>query len=314
MSSFNSINYSLRPNKQIERGLAFDGVRRLRGAMNIVDQVYVGFGSVWFSDFRMAHRLLGIADMRSFEKNDIGYARARFNLPYRTVELLHELSSNGLPIIHADARINARPWLVWLDYDGALSAEMIDDMRFVIEKAPTNSIFLVTFSATVNSYGKLRQRPAYLRRVLGDIVPEELPEEGCGPDTLAETLADLALPFMKGVASDVARPGGFEPAFRMIYTDTATMVTVGGVLPAPGAVAGVRETLRNADWPCLVDMRIEAPHLTLKETAALQTKLPATRSLTRAQVQRLGFDLEDAQIVSFQKFYRFYPSFAEIAV
>ena len=314
MASFDSINYSLRPNKQIERGLAFAGVGQLRSSINLADQVYVGFGSIWFSDFKMAHRLLGIDDMRSFEHNAIGYSRASFNLPYRTVEVLPETSSIGLPIILSDARINTRPWLIWLDYDKALDEAMVDDIRLLIEQAPTNSMLLVTFSATANAYGRLKQRTQRLKMLLGDIVPDELSDDRVEKDSLAETLADLVLPFMAGIAGDVARPGGFEPAFRMIYTDSVTMITVGGMLPAPGAVPGVRETVRSAGWPCLVNMRIEAPHLTLKETVALQTKLPSRRPVTRIQVQRLGFDLEEGQIASFQKFYRFYPSFAEIAV
>lgn len=312
MASFDSINYSLRPNKQIERGLAFDGVRRLRMVMDISDQVYVGFGSVWFSDFQMAHKLLGIDDMRSMEKNTIGFARAVFNRPYRTVNVINQPSRVGLPLF-AEAAINTRPWLVWLDYDSALDAGIIDDIRDVIENAPPNSMLLITFSATPNAYGKLRARAAFLRGLLGDIVPDELTNEACSPETLESTLADLLMAFMQGVATSVGRAGGFEPAFRMVYRDTATMVTIGGVLPAAGNRSTVRAEVSRSNWPCLIDMRIEAPHLTIKEVMAMQTKLPARRILTRPQLRRLGFDLEDSQIASFQKFYRFYPTFAQLA-
>ena len=314
MASFDSINYSLRPNKQIERGLAFEGVRRLRASMGIDDQVYVGFGSVWFADFHMAHKLLKIDDMRSMEKHPIGFARARFNRPFRTVQVINETSRVGLPILFADAAINNRPWMIWLDYDSAMDAGIVDDIRDVIENAPPNSIFLVTLSATPNAYGKLRSRGAFLRGLLGDVVPDDLTEEAVSPDRFEATLADLLMPFMQGVAASVGRAGGFQPGFRMIYRDTATMVTIGGVLPRPGSRTTVRAEVLKKDWPCLVDMRIEAPHLTMKESIAIQTELPRQRSLTRRQIGRLGFDLEEMQIASFQKFYRFYPTFAQIAV
>ena len=55
-----SINYELRPNKNVERKLFMEMFRRLEKRLNIQDDYrYIGLGGLWFSDFSMIHRMLG---------------------------------------------------------------------------------------------------------------------------------------------------------------------------------------------------------------------------------------------------------------
>src|SRR4051794_8180033 len=114
MASFDKINYSLRPNKTIERALVFKGIKALLDSMAISNAVFVGMGSVWFTDFYIAHRYLGIQDMISFEMDPIGFARAEFNAPFRTVKVVNELSTDGIVKIKALSEYSNRPWVVWL--------------------------------------------------------------------------------------------------------------------------------------------------------------------------------------------------------
>ncbi len=312
MGSFDSINYSLRPSKSIERGLVFEGIAQLQAALDLKDQIYVGMGSVWFADFQMAHRLLNIDDMVSIEADDIGYARAVFNRPYRTVDVRHERAGSALTSMYDIDELTQRPWVIWLDYDGPLNEEAVEDLRNVFGGAPPNSILLTTFSATGVAYGKPKDRHERLKRLLGGVVPDEM-DEAATRDNLPETLADLSLDFLKSVAEKEGRAGGFVPAFKMIYTDTATMVTVGGVLPRPGARPAARSVVGAGGWPGIVGPRITAPHLTLRESAVLQSQLPNAAPLTRANVQGLGFDLKETQVSSFATFYRYYPAYAQVS-
>ncbi|WP_261332677.1 O-methyltransferase [Rhizobium leguminosarum] len=311
MASFDSINYSLRPNKQIERAIAFDGVRKLAAHLPLSDLVYIGFGSVWFTDFQLAHKMLGVQDMRSMEENDIGFKRASFNLPYKTVTVSNKTSALALPDFKNDAAINMRPWMIWLDYDDALDDAIVKDVEWAIENSPINSIFLVTVSATPGSYGKPRQRPQLFKTLLGDVA-DDTTEDECR-DTLPGLIARLLSDFMKSKALAMSRPGGFVPAFKMIYKDTAPMVTIGGVLPSRGARTAVEQVI-SKDWNALISGVIEAPHLTHRETVVLQSQLPTKKKLTRKLVQKLGFDLKEEQIESFVKYYRYYPSFAQISI
>jgi len=312
MASFDTVNYSLRPSKTIQRNLVFEAVRMLQGVMELDGMVYVGFGSIWFTDFQMAHKVLNIKDMISIEGNEIGFHRAQFNKPYKTVEVRHGLSSDVLPLLFANDELSTRPWLIWLDYDRALEESSADDIRQVIENAPMNSILLGTFSGTGGAYGNVPQRPDRIKTLLGRVVPDDLIKDDCKEERLHQTLLKLTGDFMATVAADTSRPGGFLKAFSILYKDSAPMITVGGVLPAKGAIPAVKAVIGHTDWPAIITEPIIAPNLTLKEASQLQAQLPNDVPLNRVVVKSLGFDLEEDQIRAFEKYYKYYPSFAQV--
>lgn len=312
MTSFDIVNYSLRPSKEIQRQIAFDGIRMLKSRLEMNDMIYVGLGSIWFADFVWAHKSLDIRHMVSIEVDDIGYSRACFNRPYATVQVRHGHSSEVLAKLHNDDYYNARPWVVWLDYDGGLSEVATNDVRAIIENSPANTILLITFRGREGTYGRTYQRSRRLRALLGDVVPDDLPKEHYKGDRMQETLADLATDFMKAVGAESARPGGFVPAFRMIYKDTMDMVTVGGIVPAAGDVTKAKSVISDENWRCCPPGRIVAPLLTIREAFTLLSLLPRDDQLTREQVRAAGFDLKEEQIEAFERYYREYPMFAQI--
>ena len=312
MASFDSVNYSLRPSKSIQRQLVFEGVSRLKTDLDLDRLVYVGFGSIWFTDFVLAHKLLGIDDMVSIESNDIGYRRAVFNSPYATVRVRHGFSSAVLPTLYDDEVIRGRPWLVWLDYDYQFDETLKDDITSIVENAPANSILVVTFNGHEMKYGAAADRPERLRELFGAAVPDDLPKRACRDDRMQETLADLTRDFMQSTANDLARPGGFVSAFRLIYRDNAPMVTVGGILPSRGAAKIAADVVSRGAWNCRPTKPIVAPHLTIREAVVLQSKLPNVGPLGRDAVRALGFDLDDEQLEAFETYYRHYPAFAQI--
>jgi len=312
MASFDVVNYSLRPSKSIQRQIVFDGVRALQSILDLDRLAYIGFGSIWFTDFVMAHKLLGIDDMVSIEANDVGYRRATFNSPYATVRVRHGFSSDVLPSLYGDEIVGGRPWMIWLDYDYEFDESLREDVRSIIENAPMNSVVLVTFNGHEMKYGKAPDRPDRLRQLFGSAVPDDLPKRACKDERMQQTLTDLATDFMKSVAEDLARPGGFVPAFRLNYKDSAPMVTVGGILPARGAARIAFDFVNGPGWSCRPQKPIVAPHLTIREAVSLQSQLPRPGNLSREFVQTLGFDLEDEQIEAFERYYRQYPAFAQI--
>ena len=312
MASFDVVNYSLRPSKSIQRRIVFNGIRTLQSRLQLEQMVYVGLGSIWFTDFVMAHMLLEISDMVSIESDQTGYRRAVFNAPYATVRVCHGQSSQVLPTLYGDKIIRERPWVVWLDYDSDFNESLTDDIRSVIENAPENTVFLVTFNGKDDKYGIPEQRPSRLRELFGDVVPDTLSKPECKGDQMQETLANLAIDFMKSVAAESVRPGGFIPAFRAIYKDTTTMVTVGGLMPSREKATIAENVVKETNWKCRPEKRIVAPHLTIREATILQSQLPRASGLSRNLVQSLGFDLENEQIEVFEKYYREYPAFAQI--
>jgi len=274
---------------------------------------YVGLGSIWFTDFVLAHKVLGVDDMVSMESHDIGYQRALFNAPYATVRVEPGYSYDILPKLYKDEKLSGRPWMVWLDYDYDLNESVRDDLRSLVENVPENSIVLTTFNGIDRKYGQRpADRPERLKTLLGSVVPDDLAAIACKDELMQQTLANLTLDFIKSYAAEIARPGGFVPAFRIIYKDGAPMVTVGGVFPAKGAARVCADNVNDPAWPARPAKPITAPHLTMREAATLQAQLPRSTKLDRTAVRALGFDLEDEQIEAFETYYRQYPAFAQI--
>ena len=129
MPSFDAINYSLRPSKSIQRGLVFEGVRSLNTELFPDGLTYIGMGSIWFTDFVLAHKTLRVTRSISIEANEIGFSRARFNAPYATVEVVKGMTTDQLPRLLADQDVAERPAMIWLDYDYELNESINDDIR-----------------------------------------------------------------------------------------------------------------------------------------------------------------------------------------
>ena len=293
---------SLRPSKSIQRQVILDGVRLLLGRISIWSVWYISaFGSIWFTDFVMAHKVLGVDDMRSIEGNEIGYRRAVYNSPYATVLVWQGFSYDVLPTLYGEEAIAARPWMVWLDYDYDLNESVRDDIRSVVENAPANSILLVTFNGMENKYGQAAERPARLQQLLGAVVPDDLPKRACKDEQMAGNASGkfyarfheirgrrscsawwfcTCLPrHIQGCCShgDCRRHIACEGSSSHCTSDIVGQNVRGRADRSP---LGLRT-------------------LTIREAVSLQSQLPCTEHLSRELVQRLGFDLVEEHIESF---------------
>lgn len=316
-SSTNSVNFSVRPSKTIERSLVFAGLRAFGHLVDLADAVYVGLGSVWFVDFEHAHRDLGIEEMISIESDQVTYERATFNAPYRTVRVIQGMSHDEVPKLLEREDLADRPWIVWLDYDSMLDGTNVDELVALAERLPENSALLTTFNALPKNYGETNpERLEELLRIFGDAFPVEQHAEGAGLAkyaTFQDVTGSSLLTTLDSASRRAARPGGFVPAFRLPYADGAPMMTVGGFFPDEDRRDAVVELVNSAAWACALAEGIEAPPLTAKEIAALRTLLPAQTPPTRGDLRGLGFDLEDRHLDSFVTHYLNYPVYVQAA-
>src|SRR4030043_279667 len=132
---------------------------------------YLGFGSVYYTDFILLHKYLYVNHMICIEGSDIP-KRMRFNRPYRFVNLQMGKVSKILPRI--DFRIK---YIVWLDYDygidyGYMEEEtsILDDVSAFVSKLSPGSLFIVTSEAEPRiSNRKLNDRLSEEQRGVGFI-------------------------------------------------------------------------------------------------------------------------------------------------
>ena len=123
-SSANYISYDLRPAKQSERRILLEVLRAASKCSALIgDYRYIGMGANRFYDFLLMHKYLGVSEMISLERDKKMYKRAKYNCPYGFIEVLNKSTST---FIASDPFLKNS--IVWFDYDGGLSANVIEDV------------------------------------------------------------------------------------------------------------------------------------------------------------------------------------------
>lgn len=143
MDSGKRINYNLRPAKAVERKMLSESLRRLSSFRQLKSYQYVGFGSYYFSDFKLFHRDLHISRMTSIEINGSQRKRFDINKPYNCIDIIYGRARDKLKEVPwRDA-----PAIVWLDYDTVLDYEKLQDIRYVCNQLVSGSVLIVTVNA-----------------------------------------------------------------------------------------------------------------------------------------------------------------------
>lgn len=311
-SSTLRINFSLRQNKAIERAIAFECLRRTAPFLGDAP-VYVGLGSLWFQDFQLAHRMLGSESMISIEGSSTVFKRQSFNRPYACIELLQGMTTEVIPRLLERSDLAPRPWIAWLDYDHHLDDGRLDEMVDLVQHLEPGSALLTTFNANPDKYASdLDERRSVILDLFGDVVDPDIPDEDLRGARFMRTLADALSARLVAAAVRAGREVPFVPSVRLMYRDSARMVTIGGFLPRTDTIHEVEELVLRADWRGFEDEVIETQPLTVREVQALTKLLPRDDVLTVDEVAALGFELPTEQLSFFQRHYLRYPMYAEI--
>lgn len=310
--SFEAINYALRPNKNVERKLIATTLFELREKFTIRDYRYVGFGSMWFSDFVLMHKMLGIHDMVTIENQISRKKRVEFNKPFACIIVRMEQASSAL----GNALSRDKRSIVWLDYDGPLKDALTGDLETAVGVMASGSIILVSVNATVDQLrGHVRDdeqlSPAeYLSEVCDD---ESLKHDSARltRNDFPNLVCDRLHARLKSAVLDFNPTCEYVPIWTFRYEDGAIMATVGGMI----ANVADRKTLNDCKLDELAftspstPFEIRLPTLTDKEKRALDKLLPNGKPLN---YQTLEFELRATEVSAYEQFYLHYPVFNEI--
>jgi hypothetical protein len=309
--TYQKFSYLLRPSKQVERKLFLEVLKSLsRGGLDIDNYTYVGLGSVFYADFVLFHKYLGIKRMICIERDPIP-RRMKFNRPYRFVRLLMKPVAEAIPTLPRHT-----PVLAWLDYEDAPSQEIMSDVAGIIRVVSPDSLVIVTVNADGRGLGlhsggdsdgrRLKSALADLRGAIGKFA--SLKREDLAAAKLPKVIAAALKAHM---AEQAARRFGvtFTPLFGFSYADGQRMVTVGGVV----GNAGTARKLRLAKVleipfcrPSQDPVTISVPPLTERERSWITQNM--RRGLTAGG---LRFELDEELFQSFKTYSRFYPTYVE---
>lgn len=293
MSSISSsyrVQYDMRPAKQVERRMIIDALQRLGAAgFPVADYQYTGFGAIYFVDFILLHKLLGLSKLLSLEQEESLTSRMKFNRPFSCIEIKMVPASSEIPNLSRDIH-----HIVWLDYDGVLQRDFLSDIQSAITVLPAGSILLVTvdveppedhdytivdthFDSSKEVLGPKHWK-RYFEYHASSYLKLGLSEADFGKSELILRSTEiLKAAFTKSI---VARPElQFLPMFNFAYRDSHSMLTMGGMIAGRAEkrqlrASNIGETVYyRGDFDSL-PFEIKVPRLTRKERVYLDRKCP----------------------------------------
>jgi hypothetical protein len=311
-SKHNQPNYNIRPAKHIERKMLCDAFHRLSSFGLVHSYRYVGFGSYYFRDFILFHKVLGITDMIDIERDMSNKPRYEFNAPFKCIRILFGEASDILPSLS----FGRKKVILWLDYTKKLNGSMLGDLEVFCANALPGSVVVITVNArpTLPDEGK-GPLNEMVTAVGEDRVPPGLVEKdftGWGTAKISRRI--IANEIQEALQ---ARNGGLDPGKRFRYTqlfnfryaDGDKMLTVGGILYREGqekllAFEGL-EFIRTGEEHC----QIEVPGFTYREMRHIDRQLPLGR---QTAIRLPGVPQEDLR--KYEAMYRFFPVYADTDV
>ena len=310
--SYRLIDYRLRPSKHVERVMLCEAFRRLQ--FHVLEEYqYVGMGSVFFADFRMIHRRLGISKMFSIESRVVHGGRFEWNKPYSGVTMLFGQTEERLSDVDFSL-----PTIIWLDYDGPLVRSVVGDIRTVAHSASHGLVLVVTVNAhprqpDENGADMLEQVRAELGNERVSAKTDLTSLRGWGLANLYRRIGDGeirdALSAANGVREKAAKLS-YEQLFNFQYDDGAKMLTFGGVFFESAKCSELEACafdrlvfIREDSAP----FRIRAPKLTLREMSHLERQLPLPEG------SKLDFGpMPESDAKRYIELYRYLPTFLPV--
>jgi hypothetical protein len=307
-ASFRRVDYSLRPSKHAERRMLGEILRRLRPFQPVEDYVYVGFGSVWFTDFSLFHRTLGIRDMLSIERQSEAKQRIDANKPFASIKIDYRRSDEALPDLDWTKR-----HFIWLDYDDPLSLGMLLDARSVAGRARSGTVAAFSVqcqkAAEINDAEEDKAGPSAFARFEGRFGRERLGTDASEMDLYGWRFGKTARRLISQEIEDALEQAlTFKPICAFEYEDGVKMTTVVGIFVSGTEAFQLEachfDTLDFVNQPGK-PVRIPFPKITPREARMIEQTLPWAPGVAEVVGAIPPSDTRD-----FAAFYRYWPSYA----
>lgn len=319
------INYFFRPAKNIERKMLCEALNRLSIISNIKSYQYVGFGSVYFADFTLFHKQLGIQKLVSIECETDMEERVRFNKPYSCIEVMPGWSYEMLPEVDwATSRS-----ILWLDYTRSLAGYMFKDMATFFQRAQSGSVFIISVNVDLketNNESKTTSEKIGSRLNKDSEVKKRIrASELEGNLTRGKYHSIVRNVIHNEILEIIAERNKVEPdsifeykqIFNFLYRDGQAMLTIGGILFSNRDKEKIEKmNFESLEFITVTDTpyQIDVPHLTHREIQAIDKYLPNFNTDSKARenaLEELKGIVSDEAIHKYAKIYRYYPKYTE---
>ena len=306
--SYRTVWYDLRPAKQVERRMMIDVFGRLAASgFHIADYQYTGLGSIYFVDFILLHRYLGMNRLLSIEHDYSIPKRTKFNVPFSCVEV--RMGEIGQVIAELDRDLHH---LLWLDYDQRIDEGILADVALAAYKLSPGSVVIITVDVEPPDRCEApRALMDWYQSQAGDYFEHDWDvttfARSCLP---AVNFAILRNALSRGLAPRAAVD--YLSLFKFVYADGHEMITLGGMIGTQSEAAMLAGSGLHAYDFVRLDAQqaayhIKVPRLSRKERLHLDQHMPCSAGWTPSE-----FELSSEEVQSYSEIYRFCPTYAEL--
>jgi len=273
-SSFNKINYYLRPNKQVERKIMIEIIQKLNSEISIMDYCYVGMGSIYYYDFILMHKFLGLKNLTSID-NKTTPKRFEFNKPYDFINFENTTTSDYLSKHQWDKNKN----LIWLDYDERfILIDYLDtDLSFVCKNSNNLDILFISINSTAP---RLKDRKQFIEINHRYISPKFNDFKFTDPRVFHFLVQDIVMNKMKDF--NLYNENKCIKLCSFTYKDSAPMYTLGIIFSKDISLKS-----RIESYHSFIDTneeritQINIPNITYKEKFYLDSKISYLKRILR---------------------------------
>jgi len=307
--SYERVHYEFRPAKQVERRMLLATFQKLMGVgFPIADYQYTGLGSIYFIDFIMFHRYLGIHNLVSLEYSSDIEKRVRFNKPFKLIKISICDVIDYIPELSPDLQ-----HILWLDYDHVLTQDIVTAISMSCSQLSPGSILLVTVDVEPPGSaedGTEEWKNHFIREA----------NKYLWPDPKAEDFSKSRLPYVNASILDKSIKDGiagrenisFFPLFNFLYADGHQMLSLGGMIGRKDDKSKLRSLVRK-ELPFLRNSLVENPYeirvplVTRKERLYLDSAMPCG-----SRWKPKDFELKEEEVKEYRKIYKYYPAYTEM--
>lgn len=327
------VPYHLRLNKAVDRQLFLELLSRLQRHVDIVKYDYIGFGALFFEDFRAIHSTFGTRRMISLEPDATSYRRQLFSRPLSCIICRNQDSSSYIRTFSS-----SRSTIHWLDYtDPNKLRDQLQDIETLLPKLDTGDILRVTFNANPEALGSTKTQKENGEWCSTDEVRKarlEKLQERIGEYLYAGTsfnqMSAAELPKVIALACKSAVTNALMSTTELIflhlsafvYSDSPhQMMTITGILLAPDEEREFfkKTLLKNWKYTTLTwgdFKRINLPVLSLKERLYIDQNLPKWLSPRSSRKSKIQLDSDPRShkefLDSYADYYRHFPNFQRV--
>lgn len=334
-----TIPYALRQNKFVDRRIFIDLLSRVERYTPLDDHVYISMGGATLEDHRLAHAIIGMNRLVSFDSADWVVARQKFNKPVDYVQILATTSGDLISNFSAEMSNlgfgGAPNVAIWLDYTApAQLGEQMRELNQLLDVLQPHDVVRITVNSSASAIyrptmknGKLETvnefqpiRLDKLTKRLDEYMPDgilatQMTDEGL-PGVIALAISKAVKAAFPATAEHVAIPLSF-----VRYTDGQQMLSCTLIVLERDEVTTFKERTKASKWPFYSDgwediHQLSIPDLTLRERMFINERIP--RKSAEELCEELGFvlggDEDEAKehLNQYLKYYRFYPHFHHV--